>query len=97
MLYIAQDFPGSEICNAEEMFSFPPAMRGTWAIAREESKSTIKKTIQRDAPGFTLNYVNPIGIQYFGFEMRRFIFYPGYLLSSVRVEDRAWFKKSGFY
>jgi hypothetical protein len=97
MPYIAQDFPGSEICKAEEMFSFPPAMRGTWAIAREESKSTIKKTIERNAPGFTLNKVNPIGIQYFGFETRRFIFYPGYLLSSVRVEDRVWFKKSGFY
>jgi hypothetical protein len=72
-------------------------MRGTWAIAREESKSTIKKTVKRDAPGFTLNRVNPIGIQYFGFETRRFIFYPGYLLSSVRVEDKVWFKKSGFY
>jgi len=72
-------------------------MRGTWAIAREESKSTINKTTKRDAPGFTQNIVNPIGIQYFGFETRRFIFYPGYLLSSVRVEDKAWFKKSGFY
>jgi len=72
-------------------------MRGTWAITREGSKSTIKKTIERNKPGFTLNSVNPIGIQYFGFEMRRFIFYPGYLISSVRVEDKVWFKKSGFY
>jgi hypothetical protein len=97
MPYIAQDFPGSEICKAEEMFSFPPAMRGTWAVARVESKSTIKKTIERYPPGFTLSNVNPIGIQYFGYEMRRFIFYPGDILSSVRVEDKVWFKKSGFY
>jgi hypothetical protein len=55
MPYIAQDFPGSEICKADEMFSFPPAMRGTWAIAREGSKSTINKTIKRNAPGFTIN------------------------------------------
>jgi hypothetical protein len=72
-------------------------MSGTWAVAREESKSTIKKTIGRYAPDFTQNNVNPIGIQYFGVEMRRFIFYPGYLLSSVRVEDIVWFKKNGFY
>jgi len=96
MPYIAQDFPGSEICKAEEMFSFPPAMRGTWAIAREESKSTIKKTIKRNAPGFTLNRVNPIGIQYFGFETRRFIFYPGYLLSSLEWRIKYGSKKVGF-
>jgi hypothetical protein len=30
-------------------------MRGTWAIAREGSKSTINKTIKRNAEGFTLN------------------------------------------
>jgi hypothetical protein len=52
---------------------------------------------QGECTGLHAKQINPIGIQYFGFEMRRFIFYPGYHLSSVRVEDKVWFKKSGFY
>jgi len=54
-------------------------MRGTWAIAREGSKSTINKTIKRNAQGFTLNNINPIGIQYFGFDKKI------YLLSRISL------------
>jgi hypothetical protein len=71
-------------------------MRGTWAKAREGSKSTIKKTIERNAPDFTHNTVNPIGIQYFGYKTRRFIFYPGYLLSSLEWRIKYGSKKVGF-
>ena len=43
---------------------------------------------QEECRGLHAKRINPIGIQYFGFEMRRFIFYRGYLLSSLewRIE-----------
>ena len=51
---------------------------------------------QEECTGLHAKQINPIGIQYFGFEMRRFIFYRGYLLSSLEWRIEYGSKKLGF-